>query len=792
MASGPILPGEDDTLFQEPILNGDEPVEELGTGTALGEMDPEDFQALVSAGIEASENYIDTWLSPARETAGRYYHAEKFGNEVEGRSEIVVSEVRDGVLAMMPGILRVFAGTTEPVEFEANPATPSEQAEQQTRYVSHVIFRDNPGFEILHDAVKDALVRKTGIFTWWWEERELVTATRFSDLPDQALMLLEMEATDQSDADVGLEYEVQVEDQTPDNSQPLGDMVPDILRDADPAMVEEVTGAPPPMLSSGVLRRRMIRKRVRVAAVPPEEFICTPQNTRDLDRFNIIGRRQELTIGEIVALGHDEEEIREAIGGSGGTGSSLAENPEAIARNDGANVERLFDSGFAAQDPASELVKYVVVYVLVDFDGDGILERRKVVTVGGSNVVIYNELHDDDMVPYGTICPDPEAHSPFGGSAADWMMDLQEVNSELLRGTLDSLSESITSRTAINKRNVNIDDALNTARGAIVRVDGVPAENIYELSKPFVGANTLPVLQYLQEMKTRRTGINPASPSGLDMDALQSTAKEGVQAAVDTANDRLEMICRIFAETGVSRLYRGVRNLVCRHQDFRRTLRLMGTPAIIDPRTWTADLDLVVKAGVGRGMGAKRLQGLTFMAAQQKEILTSFGLQNGVVEIKHFAYTLQEMAKELGFADPTRFANAYTPEMEEKARKIQEARENAPTPEMLLYKAQTQKTEMEFQAKMAALAAKRDDSIRADATRRAQANTTFALGAAKLLGEYGRMVEAQAVQLRGEDTDNANRLADDLNADTPAQPVPLPKPPEPAKPNEGGSNVPAE
>jgi hypothetical protein len=781
MASGPILPGEDDTLFAEPLLNGPEAEEEDGGGAEVAGMDPDDFQALIGGGIDAAENYIDTWLSPQREIAAKYYNGDKFGNEVEGRSEVVATEVRDAILAMMPGLLRVFAGTTDPVEFEPNPATPSEQAEQQTRYVSHVIFRDNPGFEIVHDAIKDALQRKTGIFTWWWEERELVTATRFSDLPDQALTLLEMEATDASDADVGLEFSVDVEERKPDNSQPMGDMVPDILRDADPAMAE-MMGDEPPMLSSGILRRRIIRKRAKVEAVPPEEFICTPQSTRDLDRFTLIGRRQEKTIGELVALGHDEEEIREAIGGSGGAETTLSMNPEAMQRNDGATLERLFDAGFQSQDPASEYVKYCVVYVLVDFDGDGIPERRKVCTVGSNNHVIYNEIYDDDMVPFGTLCPDPEAHTPFGNSVADWSMDIQEITSELLRGTLDSLAESITGRTAINKRNVNIDDALNTARGAIIRVDGAPLENISELSKQFQGANVLPVLAYIEQMKTRRTGVNPASPSGLDMDTLQSTAKEGVQAAVDASRDREEMIARIFAETGFARLFKGVRNLVCRHQDFRRSLRLMGTPTIVDPRTWVADLDLVVKAGVGRGSAVKRLQGLTFMAAQQKEIITSYGLQNGVVEIKHFAYTLQEMAKELGFSDPTRFSNSYTPEMEQKAAALQEAKQNMPTPEMLLYKAQSEKTQMEFQAKMLALEAKRDDSIRADATRRSQANMTFALGAAKLLGEYGQMAEQQAIQLRGEDTDNANRLADDLNQDTPAQPVPLPKPPEPAAP----------
>lgn len=781
MANGPIIPGEDDTLFAEPLINGPEALEAEMAMRDPVPMDPEEFEAMIGAGISAAEDYVDTWLSPSRELAARYYDGDKFGNEIEGRSEVVSTEVRDAILAMMPGLLRIFAGTTEPLEFETNPGTPSEQADQQTKYVSHVIMRDNPGFEIIHDAIKDALQRKTGIFTWWWEEREMVTATHFTDLPDQALTLLELEATDQSDSDIGIAYDVEIENQRPDDTQPLGDMIPDVLSDMGPED-QALTGQDPPMLSSGVVRRRNLRRRVRVAAVPPEEFIVTPSSTRDLDQFRLIGRRQEKTIGELVALGHDEDEIRDAIGGSGGADSGLSTNPEAIQRNNGANLEKLFDVGFESSDPASEYVKYCVVYVLVDADGDGILERRKVCTVGSNHRVIYNEIHDDDMVPFGTLCPDPEAHSPFGNSVADWTMDIQEIKSELLRGTMDSLSESITSSRAINRRTVNIDDALNNARGALIRVDGDPAGSILDFTKTFAGANIMPVLAYVDEMKTRRTGVNPATPSGMDMDALQSTAKEGVQAAVDASHDRTEMIARIFAETGFSRLYRGVRNLLMRHQDFRRSLRLMGKPVIVDPRTWNADLDLIVKAGVGRGSGAKKLQGLMIMMGLQKEVIERYGVSNPMVTLEHLTYCLSEIARELGFSDPSRFSTPYSPEMQKQAEEMQQQIASKPTPEELLYKAQTEKAQSEFAVKMAALEQKRNEAIQTDATKRDKAQMDFALGAAKLLGEYGNMAEQHARQLRAEDTEGLNRIADDVIAATPPAPEPPPVPQAPEAP----------
>lgn len=778
MANSPIIPGEDDELFAEPELNdpdaqfpGVEDVE--GTG---GYMDDDAFAAIIGRGIEAAEQYVDTNLSPEREKAGRYYDGEPFGNELVDRSQVVLTETRDAIQTMMPGLLRIFCGTTDPVAFEPNPGTPSEQADQQTKYVSHVIMRDNPGFEIIHDAMKDALLKKTGVFTWWWEEREEVTATRFTDLPADALTLLQMEAQDRSDADVGLEYEVEIEDQRPDETQPEGNMLPDPLAEAteeDKALAGQET----PVLSSGIVRKRVLRRRVRVAAVPPEEFITTPQNTRDLDRFQLVGRRQMLTMSDIVAFGHDEDEVRDALGGQGDTHGNLDTNPEAIQRNQGAATERLFDTGFAAEDPASELVKYCVIYALVDYDGDGIAERRKIITVGNNYHIIYNEIYDDDMVPFGTICPDPEAHSPFGGSVFDWTKDIQEINSEVARGVLDSLSESISGQRAINRRTVNVDDALNPARGALVRVDGDPATAIADLTKPFVGAAALPVLQYMGEVKTRRTGTNPAAPSAIDADALQSTATAGVQAAVDASQERLEMIARIFAETGFSRLFRGVRNLVCRHQDYRRALRLMGSPVIVDPRTWTADLDLNVKAGIGRGMGAKRLNGLQFMYQQQLNLITQYGPGNPVVQMEEFAYTLHEMARELGFSDPTRFAKAYTPEMQKKAEEMEAAIKSQPSPQQLLFQAQQQKTQSELQAKMFALTERREAAIRQDATRRREIEMRFAVEAAKLLGQFGQQAEQKAETLRGEERDDAHRLADDLNAATPeAAPTPIPAP----------------
>ena len=76
MAGGPIIPGEDDTLFTEPLL-ADTPADVTAPDYLdrrdMEPMDDEEFGSLVDGGVSAAENFVDTELSPARELAARYY-----------------------------------------------------------------------------------------------------------------------------------------------------------------------------------------------------------------------------------------------------------------------------------------------------------------------------------------------------------------------------------------------------------------------------------------------------------------------------------------------------------------------------------------------------------------------------------------------------------------------------------------------------------------------------------------------------------------------------------------------
>lgn len=743
------------------------------------EMTDDDYENAISEAITSAEFYIDEQVSPDRELSARYYLAEPFGNEEKGRSQVVSPEVRGAVLGHMPGLMRMFCGVERFVEFKENAGTPYEQAQAQTDMILHVIENDNNGYVEFQSAIDNALRRKTGIFTWWWEEKELVTRTPFSGLNEDAFALLQMEAHDRSDADMNLEYEVEISEQIPDETQDGGSLVPEqfseVSTEDQSAMENMGQPAPETYIYSGFLRRRMIRKRARFRSVPPEELILTPSNSSDVNAFALIGTREEKTISELVALGHDEDEIRDLVGGQGepGAASNLSTNPDRMQRNQQANMERIFDTGFGDVDPASERVKYCVVYVLIDRDGDGIAERRKICTVGETNKIIYDEVYDDDSVPFALGCPYPEPHSPFGMSVADMAMDIQEIKSEVIRGTLDSLAEAIVSRIAFKQGSVNIDDLMNTARGAAIRTTDIPSNVIQNLSSQFVGANSLPIIQYVDEERNKRTGTNPASPTGFDPDSTQSTAREAIGSMIDASQERTEYIGRNLAEMMFKPLLIGLRNLLLRNQDHRRLIRLDGEDVSMDPRSWNASLDARVLIGTGRTNTTKRIMGLEKIQAMQMSVYEKYGPQNPMVTLQHIGNTTTDLIRAYGFNDTQRYFARVTPETEQNLRQMAAQAAQKPTPEQMLLQAQLDKNQKDLEGKLIAAKSAMDRAILADDQKRDKAEMDYSINVAKILGDFG--IKINDAQVRAHMANDAaastmadNAVADNQPAETPA------------------------
>jgi hypothetical protein len=589
-------------------------------------MPEEEYQGAVKAAITDAADYIDDEVAPAREKSLKYYRGDPFGNEEEGRSQVVMTEVRDTIQAMMPSLLRVFTASEKPVEFAPRRAEDVPMAEQATDYVSYVFNVDNPGFSILHSAFKDALKSKIGVFKWYTSTKTEVREENYSGLDDAQIQMLQMDG----------EIEILSVAQT-------GEGEPDPM-----------TGAPVPVYQV-MIRRRIENKRQVVECVPPEEFLIA-RNARDIDTADYVGHRSLKTLSELVEMGYDAEEIEE----NGNSSSSFELNLEAQTRNP-ALRDWMGGASDTSADPAMRRYEYVESYIRIDRDGDGVAELRRICTIGEACYILHDEVVDE--VKMAVICPDPEPHMVIGSSISDQVMDLQLIKSNVVRNTLDSLAQAIHPRTAVVEGAVNMDDVLNVETGGVIRV--TQPGMIQELGGAFVGQQAMPIIAYLDDVRASRTGMTKAS-QGLDADVLQSTTKAAVTATMSAAQERLEMVARIFAETGVKRLFRGLLKEVIRHQDKPRVVRLRNAWVPIDPRAWDADMDVVVNVGLGTGSIEQRVQLLTMVAAKQEQILQTLGMQNPLVTVKQYRNTMAQILELSGLKDTSRYFQEITPEAEQQ------------------------------------------------------------------------------------------------------------------------------
>lgn len=154
-----------------------------GSRQALG---AEAFQQIIRAAIDDAETFVDAAeIAGERENAFDYYQGKPMGTEVAGRSSIVMTEVHDVVNSLLPGLMRVFTGNEHVVEFAPVEQNDVDSAQQATDYIDHIFTKENPGFQIIYAAAYDGLIKKTGIFKWWHEEKHEVVMERYTGLTQQ-------------------------------------------------------------------------------------------------------------------------------------------------------------------------------------------------------------------------------------------------------------------------------------------------------------------------------------------------------------------------------------------------------------------------------------------------------------------------------------------------------------------------------------------------------------------------------------------------------------------------------
>ena len=154
------------------------------------ELDDQEIISLVEGEINGSADYLDSEISSQQAKAMEYFYGEPFGNEEDGRSQVVVTDVQDTLMWMMPSLMRIFTGGDNVVRFVPETPEDEEVAEQATKYINHVFYKQNNGFMVLYNMFLDALMQKVGVVKHYWEEVEKTTSESYQNLTEQEFSVL--------------------------------------------------------------------------------------------------------------------------------------------------------------------------------------------------------------------------------------------------------------------------------------------------------------------------------------------------------------------------------------------------------------------------------------------------------------------------------------------------------------------------------------------------------------------------------------------------------------------------
>ena len=596
------------------------------------------LRIILSNQIRNALGYLGGQLSQSRKKSIEYYLGDKLGTEIDGRSQVVSTDVSDTVESILPNLLRIFTASDKVVRCDPVTAEDVPLADQATAYINHVFYKDNNGFQLLYNFFKDALIEKNGFLKIYYDESEKVEHETYKNLTQA-----EKDALNDTQDEI---EEVEEEVFEDEKAKEAFDKQIEALeaQGLDTSQIQK----PNFNLYNCKIKRIKKQGKIKIESVPPEEFLID-RTAKSIDDAEFVSHKVLMTRSEIIEMGFDEEEVMQLP-----TSSVDIYNNEEIVR------QRNIDE-YPVDTPADKSTEKVLVYesyIRYDADGDGIAELRKIISAGDDGYTVLENMPCDN-IPFVTITPIPMPHRFYGRSISELVEDIQLMKSTVMRQLLDNMYLTNNNRVAIMDGMVNMDDLLTTRPGGVVRTKQPPSQVMQPLQAQPISQQAFPLLSYLDSVREVRTGITK-QVQGLDPDTLSAKTATGVNALMTQTQMRSELIARIFAETGVKDLFRKIFELMVKYQDKERVVMLNNQYVPVKPTEWKDKFNINIVVGLGTGSKEQQILLLNNILERQ---IQAFSLQGGkempMVTLKNMYNTLSKIIENAGlknvesyFVDP--------------------------------------------------------------------------------------------------------------------------------------------
>ena len=508
----------------------------------------------IQADIASAEAYQASVVEPTVKQRYEIYYADK--NYYKNRfpilsktSDLVSTDVADTIEWALPSLMKVFTGSDEVITIAGVTEEDDTKAETMQELLVYQLQRQNKFFPILYNWMKDALITGMGIIKCYWERTEGYT-TEQTTLNNEALQALQQ---------TGVPI-VSIEG-------------PDIYGDF------VVTYQSP----------YYVKNAPKIENILVSDFIYS-SDAKSLEEANFVAQKRKVTMSYLrereaqgVYANIDEiktEDFRQ----------SKIESPIEQVIGDKYN-----DLTFNQEDKARLEVVIYECYTKMDINGDGILEDM-IITICG-DTIIRIEQNYMGRHPFFTISPTKDPHRIWvKRSYAELIGELQDLKVALTRQIMHNVALNNDPKMLLAEDAINIDDYIQGRK--VIRMKS--GHSLSEVAMPMpvhpLSPQTFQFLEYIEGQKENRTGITRYN-QGLDANSLNKTAT-GISAILGQSSQRLELIARMFAETGIYELFRFMVSLNQKFIDQNTVIRLTNKSLKINPEDLTGNFDLVVNAGI--------------------------------------------------------------------------------------------------------------------------------------------------------------------------------------------------
>ena len=436
------------------------------------------------------------------------YNGDKYGNEVKGRSQIVVKDVKKAIKKMAPSIIQPFIASD--CIIKTKPKTIKSTA--TSSYAADVLnYQYNNEFDKLTfiRTIANVLPREGTIFVrtgWEYDEKE--ESKTFSNIGLEELLVIQQSMGD---------AEISNPEQNPDGSYNV------------------------------TIERKVPLYNRPTAIVCKNESIFIDPNAESFKQAKFIIHEFEKSLSDLLKL----EAVYDTKSNMAQIEAHLGDNRRAdnalSAKRYADQIDNGQDQFFGSALKSNKKITLLEYWGEADMDGSGKAEQIVCTWIKGTDIVLRLEAnpYPDGEKPFTSAVYDLEAFSTWGNSVADSISDNQKIRTAIMRGFIDNLSLSNNGQKIFRKGAldyVNMQKLLNGEK--VIEVNDI--EGFRDGAYNQIPQSSFNVFDMQENEIENLTGVN-RNLDGIDSATIGRTSS-GVQSTMSAAQRHMVILVAVIAD----------------------------------------------------------------------------------------------------------------------------------------------------------------------------------------------------------------------------------------------------